>query len=84
MLRKALRSWIRDLPDAQFIRIHRAAIINLTYFDHIERTDNGKERVYLQGLTEAFRVSQRSQPGFNRFLKRFQPAAEPNSLRHEI
>ena len=71
VFRKALRTWVRELPPARFIRIHRSTIINLDFLDHVQKDAKGLRWVYLKGLEQPFLVSQRAKTAFNRALKQF-------------
>lgn len=73
MLRKAVKKWAEELPKTVFFRIHRGAIINMKFFKHMERDDQGKRFVHLHGLDTVFPVSQRARASFNNFLKEHQP-----------
>jgi len=52
---KTLKQWQDELPASHFLRVHRAAIINI---DHIDRIEN-QSRVYLKNLTEPIEISRR-------------------------
>lgn len=73
MLRKALRTWTRELPENQFVRVHRSAIVNLAFLDFVEKDGNGNKTVHIHGMNEVFPVSCRAKGAFNRVLKNFDP-----------
>ena len=59
VVRKSIRNWVETLPDKDFLRIHRATIINMTFLDKIEKSGNRGYCVYLKNIPEAFPMSQR-------------------------
>lgn len=69
LLRKSLKLWTTELPQAQFIRIHRHAIVNLAYIDHISRRPNGHMQIHLRGTEEPIPISIRLAPAFNQKFK---------------
>jgi two-component system LytT family response regulator len=56
---KSMREWESRLPSNQFVRIHRNAIVNLEYMDHIEEWFNYSYQVYLRGLERPLMMSRR-------------------------
>jgi CheY-like chemotaxis protein len=74
MFRKALKQWELELPAAQFIRVHRKAIINLSYLDFVDKNPSGQPQVHLKDFPPAIEVSQRKVPALNSALKSFRPA----------
>jgi two-component system LytT family response regulator len=56
---KSLREWEQRLPDRQFVRIHRSAIVNLEYVERLEPWSHASQHVYLRGLTEPLTMSRR-------------------------
>lgn len=56
---KALREWEQRLPDRQFVRIHRSAIVNLDYVERLEAWSHASQHVYLRGLPEPMTMSRR-------------------------
>ncbi len=56
---KSMREWEARLPSNIFVRIHRNAIINLDYLDHIEEWFNYSYQVYLQGIEKPLVMSRR-------------------------
>jgi DNA-binding response OmpR family regulator len=71
MFRKSLKQWQAELPAELFVRVHRQAIINLSFLDFVERDAEGKPHVHLREFKPVIEVSQRARPGFNRSLKKF-------------
>jgi two-component system, LytTR family, response regulator len=59
LTQKSLREWEDRLPETHFCRIHRSAIINMEYIDHLEEWFNYSFRVYLKGLEEPLIISRR-------------------------
>jgi len=57
MVRRTLKSWEEALPSAQFVRVHRATIINLTRFRGSDRQSDETTLLHLDGLTEPVRGS---------------------------
>jgi two-component system LytT family response regulator len=56
---KALKDWEVRLPENYFVRIHRNAIINIEYVDHIEGWFNYSYKVFLKEITEPLVMSRR-------------------------
>ena len=71
MFRKSLKQWQVELPADLFVRVHRQAIINLSFLDFVERDAAGKAQIHLREFKPVIEVSQRARPGFNRSLKEF-------------
>jgi DNA-binding LytR/AlgR family response regulator len=71
LLRKPLKQWQSELPSAQFVRVHRQAIVNLAYMQRIEKLPNGKLQVHVRDTLKPFPVSLRLAPMLNRKLKTF-------------
>jgi CheY-like chemotaxis protein len=69
MFRKPLKQWEKELPENLFIRIHRKAIINLSFLDFVGKTPAGTPQVHLKDYPGAIEVSQRKVPALNRSLK---------------
>jgi CheY-like chemotaxis protein len=80
--RKALKQWGRELPSEQFVRVHRSAIINLAFLDHVQKDASGKEHIHMQRFNQVIPVSQRAKSVFNRRLKSYRPT--PLQITHEI
>ncbi len=56
---KSMKEWVSRLPANNFIRIHRNAIINLEFLDHIEDWFNYSYQVYLKGFEKPIIMSRR-------------------------
>jgi two-component system, LytTR family, response regulator len=56
---KSLREWEQRLPDRQFVRIHRSAIVNLEYVERLEPWSHSSHYVYLRGVQEPLTMSRR-------------------------
>ncbi len=56
---KTLKQWQEELPDNNFVRIHRSSIINMEHVDRIERKSNNQQRAFLKNIPEPFEVSRR-------------------------
>ena len=67
---KSLKEWELMLPTAYFTRIHRSCIINMQYVKHIEKWFSNTCRIYLEGLTDPFTMSQRHTAAFRKQYKR--------------
>ena len=59
LVRKSIRSWVDTLPAKDFLRIHRATIINMSFLDRIEKSGNRNYDVYLKNVSTPFPLSQR-------------------------
>jgi signal transduction histidine kinase len=69
LLRKSLKQWLSELPEEQFIRVHRRAIVNLACLERIEKLPNGRMQIHLRDTAEPIPVSLRLGPALNRRLK---------------
>ena len=69
LLRKSLKQWQAELPDEQFIRVHRRAIVNLAWMERIEKLPSGRMQIHLPDTREPILVSLRLAPVLNRKLK---------------
>jgi two-component system LytT family response regulator len=56
---KTLKQWQEELPDNNFVRIHRSSIVNIEHVDHIEKNSNSQQRAYLKNIPEPLEVSRR-------------------------
>jgi len=56
---KTLKQWQEELPDNNFVRIHRSSIINMEHVDRIEKKSNTQHRAYLKNISEPLEVSRR-------------------------
>ncbi len=59
LILKSMREWELRLPTNHFVRIHRNAIINLEYVDHIEDWFNYSYHVYIRGVEKPVVMSRR-------------------------
>lgn len=59
IVRKSIRNWVETLPAKDFLRIHRATIVNMTFLDKIEKAGFRSYNVYLKTHPEPFPISQR-------------------------
>jgi len=69
LLRKSLKRWKSELPEEHFIRVHRRAIVNLTFLDRVERLPTGRLQIRLREMPDPILVSLRQTPAVNRKLK---------------
>jgi DNA-binding LytR/AlgR family response regulator len=65
-IRKPIKQWEEKLPKEHFLRIHRSTIINTDYIKKVDRWNNYTHKIYLEGITEPFIISQR----YSRILKK--------------
>jgi len=72
MIRKSLNKWADDLPAAQFIRVHRKAIVNLAFLHRVERLPGRSTQIHLRDMPEPILVSLKQTPVFNRKLRAWQ------------
>jgi len=56
---KTLKQWQEELPDNNFIRIHRSSIVNKEHIDHIEKKSKTHQMAFLKNLVEPLEVSRR-------------------------
>jgi two-component system LytT family response regulator len=56
---KTLKQWQEELPDNNFVRIHRSSIVNIEHVDHIEKKSNTQHRAFLKNIAEPLEVSRR-------------------------
>lgn len=56
---KSMLEWEAKLPAKHFVRIHRNAIINLEFVDHLEEWFNYSYQVHLKGLDKPILMSRR-------------------------
>lgn len=59
VVRKSIRNWIETLPANNFLRIHRATIVNMTFLEKIEKSGFRSYNVYLRNIAGPFPISQR-------------------------
>jgi len=56
---KTLKQWQEELPDNNFVRIHRSSIVNIEHVDHIEKKPNTRHMAFLKNKPEPLEVSRR-------------------------
>jgi two-component system, LytTR family, response regulator len=56
---KTLKQWQEELPDDNFVRIHRSSIVNIEHVDHIERNPDTGHLAFLKNKQEPLEVSRR-------------------------
>jgi two-component system, LytTR family, response regulator len=56
---KTLKQWQEELPEKNFVRIHRSSIVNIEHVDHIEKDSDTQHRAYLKNIPEPLDVSRR-------------------------
>jgi two-component system, LytTR family, response regulator len=56
---KTLKQWQEELPDNNFVRIHRSSIVNIEHVERIEKKSNAQHRAYLKNIAEPLEVSRR-------------------------
>jgi two-component system, LytTR family, response regulator len=56
---RSLKAWEERLPEKQFVRIHREAIVNLQHVERIEEWSHESFHVHLRGQTAPFTLSRR-------------------------
>jgi len=56
---KTLKQWQEELPDNNFVRIHRSSIVNIEHVERIEKKSNTQHRAYLKNVPEPLEVSRR-------------------------
>ncbi len=59
IVRKSIRNWVETLPANNFLRIHRATIVNMTYLEKIEKSGFRSYNVHLRNIAAPFPISQR-------------------------
>jgi len=57
LVRTPLKELATQLDPAQFVQVHRSAIVNLRAVDHVRRGDNETADIYLKGRAEVLPVS---------------------------
>jgi two-component system, LytTR family, response regulator len=56
---KTLKQWQEELPDDNFVRIHRSSFVNIEHVDHIEKNSNTRHMAFLKNKPEPLEVSRR-------------------------
>lgn len=59
VVRKSIRNWVETLPAKDFLRIHRATIVNMLFLDKIEKAGFRNYNLYLKNISTPFPISQR-------------------------
>ncbi|HEX8566660.1 MAG TPA: LytTR family DNA-binding domain-containing protein [Pyrinomonadaceae bacterium] len=59
LLLKPLNDWERQLPQKNFVRIHRSAIVNLAFVERVENQFNYSYQVFLSGESKPVSMSRR-------------------------
>lgn len=59
VVRKSIRNWVETLPAKDFLRIHRATIVNMLFLDKTEKAGFRSYNVYLKNISTPFPISQR-------------------------
>jgi DNA-binding LytR/AlgR family response regulator len=59
VVRKSIRNWVETLPANNFLRIHRATIVNMTFLEKIEKAGFRSYNVHLRNIATPFPISQR-------------------------
>lgn len=59
LILKSLKDWEVKLPSNYFVRIHRNAIVNVEYVDHLEEWHNYSYKVFLKEIKEPLVLSRR-------------------------
>jgi DNA-binding LytR/AlgR family response regulator len=59
VVRKSIKNWVETLPAKDFLRIHRATIVNMLFLDKIEKAGFRSYNVYLKNISTPFPISQR-------------------------
>jgi two-component system LytT family response regulator len=56
---KTLKQWQEELPDNNFVRIHRSSIVNIEHVDRIEKNPETGHMAFLKNIPEPLEVSRR-------------------------
>jgi two-component system, LytTR family, response regulator len=56
---KTLKQWQEELPDNNFVRIHRSSIVNIEHIERIEKKSNARHMAFLKNIVEPLEVSRR-------------------------
>ncbi len=59
MVVKTLKQWQEELPDQNFVRIHRSTIINLDYVERFEKKSDLSMKAHLKNLSGPLEISRR-------------------------
>ncbi len=69
LVRRSLKMWETALPNDQFVRVHRQALVNLAQIDRVEGSDSDTPSLWLRGLKQAVACSHRLSPELRRRLQ---------------
>lgn len=69
-VRKTLKEWAELLPEADFVRVHRHAIVGVRAIARIGRDESGQTSVWLTDSSTSFEVSRRCVAELARALER--------------
>lgn len=61
-IRRTLKEWQQRLPPSQFLRVHRACLINVVHVSRVEKRPKGTQVLYLSGIDEPIAISRRCLP----------------------
>lgn len=56
---KTLKLWQEELPENNFVRIHRSCIINIEHVERIEKKSNTQHQIFLKGIPKSLDISRR-------------------------
>ena len=56
---KTLKQWQEELPNDNFVRVHRSSIVNIEHVDHIEKKPDTGHIAFLKNRSEPIEVSRR-------------------------
>ncbi len=68
LVRKLLKDWEIELPQNEFLRIHRSVIINLNQVKRISKVDVRNYQVYLNNYEKPLSISQRYSVKIKRYM----------------
>jgi two-component system LytT family response regulator len=67
-VRRTMKQWEAMLPPAQFVRVHRATIVNLDHVQGVARHPGGRVQLRVGHLSDPVEVSRRSAPNLGELL----------------
>lgn len=59
VVRKSIKNWVETLPAKDFLRIHRATIVNMLFLERIEKVGFRNYYLYLKNISTPLPISQR-------------------------
>ena len=68
LMRRPMKAWELILPAAQFLRVHRGAIVNLAQIDRIDEPDSETPVLHVRGARAPITCSHRLSPELRRRL----------------